>query len=141
MRENKLQAARRALRHAIECMPDQLASYNVLAWLEIFEQDYAAARRTLEQCLDKDRNFGETHGTLAVLAALENDWDEAERLAATAVRLDADSFAGRYAQSLILKHRGKPERGDQLLASILKGADLPGGGTLFDAMQRFMARR
>jgi len=141
MRGNRMEEARESLQKAIACMPHQLATYNILAWLDIFRQDYAAARTTLEQCLSQDRNFGETHGTLAVLAAIEDDWDEAAQRAETAVRLDAESFAGRYAQTLLLKYRGQTARSDQLLAAILKGADLPWGGTLFDAMQRFAARQ
>lgn len=141
MLETDLPAARNAFGKAIECMPTHLGTYIALAWVQICQQDYRAAKKTLETVLAIDQTFGETHGGLAVLAALEQDWDNAKRLADVAVRLAPESFSGRFAHSLVMTHRGRPERAQTMLETALKNFDAPGGGSLADAVQRFGRRQ
>lgn len=140
MLKRDLPSAERDFEKAVRYMPTHLGSYNALAWIQLLQKNYAAAKKTLEAALSVDRTFGETYGSLAVLATMEGDWDEAKRLAETAVRLQPESFSGRFAQSLILEHRGHPERAKALVESLLKNATVPGGGNLLDVMVRFGAR-
>lgn len=136
-----LPAARNDFERAVEFMPTHLGSQNALAWIQILQRDYAAAKKTLQASLDIDRTFGETHGGLAVLAAVEGDWDNAKRLAEMAVRLQPESFSGRFAQSLIMTHRGHPERAQAMVETVFKNFQVAGGGTLNDALRRFVVRQ
>lgn len=142
----KMQAARfeeaeRALDKAVACMPGHLGTQNALSWVQILRQNYDGAKRTLEASLVVDRNFAETHGTLAVVAALQQRWDEAQRFAEVALRLDPAAFTARYAQSLILTHRGEPERAQALLENLATTMQMPAGGNLIEALQRAALRR
>lgn len=136
-----LPAARSDFEKAVGFMPAHLGSYNALGWIQILQHDYAAAKKTLQAAFDIDRTFGETHGGLAVLAAIEGDWENAKRLADTAVRLQPESFSGRFAQSLIMTHRGHPERAQAAIEAVFNNFNVAGGGTLNDALRRFVIRQ
>jgi Tfp pilus assembly protein PilF len=107
----------------------------------MMQNDLDAAQETLEAALRRDRNFGETHGTLAVLLISRQQWDEAGHEADIAVRLQPESFAGRFAQTLIIEHRGRPQLAQQMLKRIMEGFQAPAGGNLVDVVRRYAARR
>lgn len=135
-----LDAAKAAFEKAVEHMPDHLGSYNVLAWIQIMQRDYDGAKVTLEKSLQVDATFGETHGCLAVIAAMQGRLEDAKREADIAVRLQPDSFAGQFARSLVLNHRGHPEKAQALIESIFTNFTVPGGGNLRDALQRYIVK-
>lgn len=134
------EGAREALQKTVALMPSHLGSWNALAWVQLLQNDNDGAAQTLETALRVDRNFGETHGTLAVLKAAQQDWTEAKHQADIAVRLQPESFAGRFAQSLLLQHRGRPEQGARLLQQIMRNYSAPAGGNLIDVVRRYTAR-
>ncbi len=132
--------AREAFEKTVRLMPSHLGSWNALAWIEMLQQDLAAAEATLQAALRINRNFGETHGTVAVLRAFEQNWAEAKHHADIAVRLQPESFAGRFAQTLILEHRGRPDRARQLLEQVMRNFQAPAGGNLADVVRRYAVR-
>ncbi|RZA30521.1 MAG: tetratricopeptide repeat protein [Proteobacteria bacterium] len=133
-------AARAAFEQTVTLMPAHLGSWNTLAWIQILQNDHAAADATLQAALRINHNFGETHGTIAVLRAFEQRWDEAKQHADVAVRLQPDSFAGRFAQTLILEHRGQPDKARQLLENVMRNFRAPAGGNLGDVVRRHAIR-
>jgi tetratricopeptide (TPR) repeat protein len=135
-----LPGAREALEKTVRLMPSHLGSWNALAWLQLLQNDLDGAEATLESALAIDRNFGETHGTLAVLKAIRQEWDMAKRETDIALRLQPESFAGRFAQSLWLEHRGRPEKAQQLLLHVMQNFKSPAGGNLIDVTRRHLAR-
>lgn len=132
--------ARSAFEKTVRLIPSHLGSWNTLAWIQILQKDHAAANATLQAAMRIDRNFGETHGTLAVLRAFEKNWAEAKHHADVALRLQPASFAGRYAQTLLLEHQGNPERARQSLEEIMRNFKAPAGGNLADIVRRRAAR-
>jgi tetratricopeptide (TPR) repeat protein len=126
---------------AVECMPEHLGSWNTLAWLQISQRNLNAAERTLNKCLEINRNFGETHGSLAVVAAMRGEWDKAKILTEKALRLQPDSFAGRFAESLLMAQRGHPQQAGAMVDTILDNFKTPGGDTMTEFMRSFMSRR
>ncbi|HET9446059.1 MAG TPA: tetratricopeptide repeat protein, partial [Steroidobacteraceae bacterium] len=73
----QLDAARHDIGLAAMHMPQHVGTWHVLAWIEIMRGDAAAASQAFERALTLDRNFGETHGGLAVVAAMQGRKDEA----------------------------------------------------------------
>lgn len=128
--------ARSAFEKTVRLIPSHLGSWNTLAWIQLLQKDHAGANATLQAAMRMDRNFGETHGTLAVLCAFEEKWTEAKHHADVALRLQPASFAGRYAQILLLEHQGKPERARQSLEEIMRNFKAPAGGNLADVVRR-----
>ena len=133
-------AAREAFEKTVSLIPAHLGSWNTLAWIQILQQDHAAADATLQAALRINHNFAETHGTIAVLRAFEQRWEEARQHADVAVRLQPDSFAGRVARSLILEHRGRPDKARQGIDQLLRNFQAPAGGNLGDVVRRHLLR-
>jgi tetratricopeptide (TPR) repeat protein len=135
-----LDGAREALAKTVALLPSHLGSWNALAWVQMIQRDHAGASQTLDTALNINRNFGETHGTIAVLKAARQEWADAEHHAEVAVRLQPESFAGRFAQTLVLEHRGRPEQAALLLENMMRNYSAPAGGNLIDLVHRYAAR-
>ena len=140
MSTQDLPAARDAFQKAVNLLPTHLGSWNTLAWVDMLLQDYTAAEATLQTALRINHNFGETHGTIAVLRAFEERWAQSKHHADIAVRLQPESFAGRFAQSLLLGHEGRPEKARQRLAHVMRNFEAPAGGNLTDVVRRHALR-
>jgi tetratricopeptide (TPR) repeat protein len=140
MMRGDLPCAATWLESATSHMPEHLGTWNTLAWAHILRRNLDAAQETLEKCLEIDATFGETHGSLAVVAALRGQWDEAKTLSTKALRLQPNSFAGHYAKSLLLIQQGRPQKATELINATLDGFITPGGGNLAGLIQRFAAK-
>lgn len=140
MLELDLPKAIEQLRHAVEHMPSHIGTWHALAWCQILAQDLDGALHSFEQSLEIDRSFGETHGGLAVIAVMQNRLAEADQSIKRALRLDPNSFAGRFAQSLVA-NKSDPERSQQMLQNILSSSIVPGGEPLSEILKRNITRR
>jgi tetratricopeptide (TPR) repeat protein len=141
MAEIDLAGAMPALKNATQFMPDHIGTWHALAWCQIVQGDLAGARQNLEAALALNRNFSESHGGLAVIAAMEKRYEDAEKLIRRALRLDPNSFSGRFAQSLVT-NRTNPEAATQMIRDILNSkTSETSSETLTQALQRTAARR
>jgi predicted Zn-dependent protease len=77
-----------ALKAATAATPSHLGGWHALAWMQMLSQDLAGAEASLQAALAQDDNFGETHGGLALLAALRGDQNAAWTYLRTGTRLD-----------------------------------------------------
>lgn len=141
MLDTDLDAAKGDFEKAIEYMPTHLGSYNVLAWIQIMQRDYVGAKQALGRSMEVDPTFGETHGGLAVIAAMQGEWEQAKRLADTAIKLQSDSFAGQFAKSLVMTHRGHPGKAQAMVEMIFTNFMVPSGGNLKAALQRYITKQ
>lgn len=107
------------LEQGVTYMSSHIGTWHALAWARLVTNDLAGAEAALTKSLEIDRNFGETHGGLAVVAVLQGRTSEAERLAKVALRLDPQSFAGRFAQSLLLASKGDRSAAQEAVQKIL----------------------
>ena len=131
-----LKTACASLERAAQAMPDHLGTWNALAWCELLDNDIAAAEKTFNHAMDIDRNFGETHGGLAVIAALQGRLEDATRQSDIALRLDDKSMAAKFAKSLILQRMGKAQAGQELLRDAFASFQVAGGGNLLEMLGR-----
>ncbi len=67
----------------------------------------AGAELAFDRVLALDRNFGETHGGLAVIAALQGREVDARASIKRALRLDPQSMSTQYAQMLLPQRDGR----------------------------------
>ena len=101
MVKQDLTGAARQLERAIGYMPSHIGTRHLLGWCKIFSHDLAAADQVFLQALSLDRNFGESHGGLAVVAAIRGDRLRAEECIKRAVGLDPKSLSARYASMVL----------------------------------------
>lgn len=115
----QFEAAQRALELAVTYMPEHIGTWHVLAWAHILCGDVPGAGEAFDRALLLDRNFGETHGGLAVIACLEGREADARESIKRATRLDPDGLSARCARMLLLQRHGQHKESQELLEAIL----------------------
>jgi tetratricopeptide (TPR) repeat protein len=115
----QLDPALQAIELATTHMPDHIGTWHVLAWTQIMRGDVAAAEIAFNRALAVDRNFGETHGGLAVIAAFQGREDDARAGLKRALRLDPQSMSAYYAEMLLLQRHGKHKEAQELLDTFM----------------------
>jgi Tfp pilus assembly protein PilF len=100
-------------------MPEHVGSWHVLAWIHLIRRDVFAARSAFERALALDRNFSETHGGLAVVAALQGHQEEAHASIKRALRLDRQAVSARYAEILLLQSHGQHDEARAMMEAFL----------------------
>ncbi len=136
-----LDSARDKLKQALKYMPEHIGTWHVLGWIELLQGHVDAADNSFRQALAIDENFGETHGGLAAVAAMRGQWDEAEKCAKIARRLDPEAMSQHYAKILRLQHDGQVTLAMEMLKSTLQQRKAPAGGNLLGMLGRAAARR
>ncbi len=96
-----LPAARASLQKSVEFMPSHIGTWHGLAWSCFLAKDYAAAQHAFEEALVRNHNFSETHGGLAVLAAVNNQRTTAEEHLRRAFGLDPQCMTAQYARAIL----------------------------------------
>ncbi|HEX8957610.1 MAG TPA: tetratricopeptide repeat protein, partial [Burkholderiaceae bacterium] len=134
-----LKAAQQALERAVQTMPGHIGTWHLLAWAQLLQNDIDGAEASFNKARDLDRNFGETHGGLAVIAYLRGDKERAKSLAERARRLAPNSMSRHYLTLLQLQDSGNDAAVRQFLADNLKRKPSFKGDTLLDLAQRMMA--
>jgi tetratricopeptide (TPR) repeat protein len=121
LRHSQVEEAKRDVELATQYTPDDIATWQVLGWIEIMRGDVTAAQRAFETAHTIDRNFAETHGGLAVVAALQGHEDQARLSVKRALRLDPEALSSRYAEVLLF-HRsaGGQAKGREILRKVLE---------------------
>jgi tetratricopeptide (TPR) repeat protein len=120
-----LPAARTQLEQALVYLPKHIGSWHLLGWCHIFGGDLAGAHDAFATALALDRNFGESHGGMAVVQAMRGERELAEASIARALGLDAQGLSARYAQMVLSGATADPARFRALAGRLLssrKGA-------------------
>jgi tetratricopeptide (TPR) repeat protein len=115
----RLESARYDLERAAQLTPDHIGTWHVLAWIHIMARDVAEAHLAFERALAIDRTFAESHGGLAIVAALRGQESDAEAGIKRALRLDSQCLSARYAEMLLFQRRGESKRATAVFADVL----------------------
>ncbi|MGJ7574291.1 tetratricopeptide repeat protein [Variovorax sp. RB2P76] len=99
--QSDFDAAHEAFVLAVKYMPLHIGTWLGLGWCEVFRRRMPAAQLAFENALDLDRNFGESHGGLAVVQALRGEAEEAQESIRRAHKLDPGGLSARYAQAVL----------------------------------------
>jgi tetratricopeptide (TPR) repeat protein len=108
--QSDFDAAHEAFVLAVKYMPLHIGTWLGLGWCEIFRRQMPAAQLAFENALDLDRNFGESHGGLAVVQALRGQTEEAEESIRRAHKLDPQGLSARYAQAVLSGDAADPAK-------------------------------
>jgi Flp pilus assembly protein TadD len=113
-------------------MPSHIGTWHLLGWSRILGRELDGARSAFDTALGLDRNFGESHGGMAVVLALQGQREQAEAAIERALGLDRDSLAARYAQMVLSGQTEDPERFRQLARRLMQTRQGAFGRTLSD---------
>ncbi|WP_445656687.1 hypothetical protein [Achromobacter sp. NCFB-sbj8-Ac1-l] len=125
-------AAQAAFLRATALMPAHIGSWHGLGWARLLGRDVAGASTAFQQALELDRNFGESHGAVAIGLALAGQRDQAEHHIERALRLDPASLSARFAQAVLGGALQNPDEFQALAARALRGVEAPDGRSLAD---------
>lgn len=104
--QGNLPEAVQALKRAVDVAPGHLSGWHALAWMQLLSEDVEGAAASFQAALAQDDNFGESHGGLALIAALRGDREAAERHRRTALKLDPNSTNALVAQAALERGPG-----------------------------------
>ncbi|QCX49353.1 tetratricopeptide repeat protein [Ralstonia pseudosolanacearum] len=99
--EQRLDLAHKAFHNAVRTMTQHIGTWIGLGWCEFMRRDLPAAHQAFASALALDRNFGESHGSLAVVLVAEGKRAEAAREVELALGLDKTCLSARYAQAML----------------------------------------
>ncbi|MDF3836844.1 tetratricopeptide repeat protein [Cupriavidus basilensis] len=137
LRYQVMDTAAEKLDHAAALLGTHAGSWVAAGWTYMLMDKLPEARARFEKALDIDRNFADTHGSLAVLAVKEGNLDVAQRSAEIGTRLDPHSLSAIFAKSLVLQAHGDSKAAQRALRTAL---DLPigdgTGATVSDVLAR-----
>ena len=117
--ELEFDAAEEHLKTAVQFMPDHIGTWHLLAWVYILRNDSTQARQALDRSYALDRTFGETHGGLAIVDIMDGMKERARQSIRRALKLNPNGLSAQYAEALLLKDAGQPEKALQLIDQVL----------------------
>ncbi len=120
MRNFELERALPSINRAVELMPDHVGSWHAKAWLHLLQNDLEHSLNAFLEALNLDRNFGETHGGLASVYALQGNIPSSEKHLTIARRLSPAGLAKIYAEIVLLNRQGKSSDAKALMDTFLK---------------------
>lgn len=128
--EQQLPAAIAAFECATTYMPSHIGTWHGLGWSRLMVGDLAGAQGAFEHALALDRNFGETHGALAVILVLQGRAEEARTVVEVAQRLNRGGVAAGYAKALLDGEGRDAKAIHRLAARLLEGRFVPTGAPM-----------
>lgn len=141
MYNQEIPAAIETFQRVLELTPRVVGTWVALGWAYIANNDLRSAEQTFKKGLEIDRNFGETHGGLATVYALQGRLDDSRREAKLATGLNKGGFGAVYANSLVLEQKGKRDAAVRLLGGAFKRSPGPDAPTLIDAIAKYSRRQ
>lgn len=118
---NDIAAARVHLEKALSLMPAHIGTWHSYGWTSIFARNLGQARSAFDKALALDRNFGESHGGLAVVLALSGERELALQSIDRALKLDPQGMSARYAEMVLAGDTADPERFKQVAIRLMRG--------------------
>tara|TARA_B110000503_G_scaffold136874_1_gene220069 strand:+ start:1273 stop:2481 length:1209 start_codon:yes stop_codon:yes gene_type:complete len=140
MYNQKFPQAIKTLERTLELTPRVVGTWVTLGWAHIANNDLAQSEATFRKTIEVDRNFGEAHGGLASVLAMQSKTEEAQREIALARGLNKNSFGAAFAMSLLLEQSGKEALATRILTNMFKQSPAEGGMTIIDALNKYMRR-
>lgn len=139
MRDMQFDKAQEELELAVKLMPDHIGTWHMLAWIHILHGRAEEAKYAFDRSYEVDRNFGETHGGFAVVAAMQQQRKLSEQHMRRARKLNPDGFSVHYAELLLLKAEGKNDEAKALYDMVMSSAKLPSGLLMGAAVEQRLA--
>jgi hypothetical protein len=104
----------------MELAPWHVGAAVTLGWAHLAANSVKDARTAFERAIKIDRSFGEAHGGLAAVLAIEGEADAAQREIVVARRLNRDGVGAELAHSIVLSKTGATKAAEQWYRSIFE---------------------
>lgn len=140
MLAKNITVAHEYLKTASKLMPEHLGTLNVMTWTAIFSGNLKEAEQICERAMAQDRNFAETHGTLAVIQVLMQRHEEANVSIKVAQRLSPVCFSAAYAQLLLMEPGTSPDRMQRRIEQLLNTPFKVDSKTMGETIVSFLVR-
>jgi len=134
MLEMNVAAARQSLQKAVALMPGHIGTWHSLGWACLVDKDIDAAQQAFEAAMQLDRNFGESHGALAIIAAMRGDRTSAIEQIRRATGLDKNSLSAGYAQAVLNGETADPRSLQNAMHGLLSTRLAPMGEPMLDLL-------
>ncbi len=121
MLSRDLAGAKQHVIRALDELGGHVGTWHLLAWAHLMSGEMGEAEKAFQQALELDRNFAETHGGLAAVAAIRGDRATAERELEVARRLDPQCLSAHFAQSVLEGNAGDPVKARQTILDAATG--------------------
>ncbi len=121
-------------RQAVQFMPRHIGTWHGLGWACFMAHDYAGARQAFETALALDRNFGESHGAVAIALASLGERESAESYIKRALALDKNGLSAHYAQAILSGVASDAQAIRRIAQGLLAGRQAPMGGPMSDLL-------
>jgi Flp pilus assembly protein TadD len=128
--------AKAHLERAVTKLPTHIGTLHALGWCHIVSGELAQAEQAFRQALALDHNFGESHGGLAVVSALQGKKTEADEGVQRALRLDPQGLSARYAQMVLTGVVNDPVKFRKLALRLVSGRSGPERFALGEALNK-----
>lgn len=132
-----LPAAQQQLEQAVKHMPGHIGTWHLLAWSRIFAGQLDGALAAFKTALSLDRNFGESHGGVAVAQAMQGQREAAAASIDRALGLDGESLSARYAQMILAGQTEDPVRFRALAMRLLSSRQGAFGQNMADLLKQY----
>jgi Flp pilus assembly protein TadD len=126
--------AKEQLERAAANLPTHIGTLHALGWCQIVRGELGGAQQTFRNALALDRNFGESHGGLAVAHALQGNRSEAEEGVQRALRLDPEGLSARYAEMVLSGVANDPARFRKLAIRLVSNRSSSASSALTSAL-------
>lgn len=140
MLKRDLPEAEQQLTQAVKYMPAHVGTLHALAWCKILLNDLAAAQTIFLQTLEMDRNFGDSHGGLAVVQAFFGEKQAAEASIKRAVGLSRTGLPAKFARMVLDGEVSDPVKFRSLVPQLLAGQKGPFGHSLKEVLDDYEKR-
>ena len=137
MLQQDLRGAESSFERGLQTMPQFVGGWHMLGWSQLMHQNLPAAERSFNQALALDRNFGETHGALAVVDAMKGDASSAQQRLNIARRLDPQCASAQLAAALLEDPTLQGARSQEIIQQTLVGI----GGQNQSALSKLLVRQ
>lgn len=119
--ERDFPKAKELLNKAVQHMPAHVGTWHMIAWAHLTSGDIEGASAAFDKSLELNRNFAETHGGIAAVAALRGDRASAEKSIAIAQRLDPECLSAMFARAILAGSAGDPALARRIIADTAAG--------------------
>lgn len=136
MTEGSFNLAIDSFEQTIAIHPDFYDCYIALGWCYLLNDDLANARKTYQKAVDLSNELADGWGGLALIHALEAQWESCDSLSKKALALSNDCFLIQVAQLIEINHKD-PKKAQPHLLKILKDKNTPISQKLATLMNEF----
>lgn len=113
--------AKQLVEKSLQSMGGHVGTWHMLAWTQLAAGDLASAENAFQHALELNRNFAETHGGLATLAAMRGNAGGAETLIEVAERLDPACLSAKFARAVLMGNAGDPATAQRIVTETVAG--------------------